>query len=653
MHMDVQTQHKPLTERFRVALVCALSLVIATPATAQDLFRLVVPEQRHLRVRDPAALPRARLPALPPPPTVSQPEENREVWLLNLDEAIRLALAKAEVVRVLAGQTAVSSGRTIYDAAITNTTIDQQRSVFDPTVRVSPTFNRTETPQATFDPLDPNRTIITGTQTDTSNINVGVDKRTVTGGQLSLNATNAESRFSPGVFPLNPQERSALELSLNQPLLQGGGIAPNVAPIVIASIQTERSYFQLKGSVQDLVNGVIQAYWDLVFARTNVWARQQQVDQSRFALERAQARREAGFADLAEVAQARVALANFQASLIAAEANLLDTEAALRNLLGLAPGDFRRIVPVTLPTQQSYGFYWDELVQLAEQRRPDIIELKLILEADRQQYVINKNQALPQLDAVALYRWNGLEGEMPIGERIRTEGGEFTDWTLGVNFSVPLGLRNGRAGVRRQELILARDRANLDQGLHSAIHQVASNLRFQANAYEQYEAFRETRAAAELNLEQQLEEFRSGRVIFLNVLQAIADWGNAVTSEAQALTDYNSSLAGLELETGTLLETHGIRFYEERYFAVGPLGIFAPEVCYPRDHFPGANADRYPEGDKPSEEFFNLQPPVIRESDRRPDPPVQGPPELIPRPQPEPQGSLVPQSFDWIESAGE
>jgi hypothetical protein len=48
---------------------------------------------------------------------------------------------------------------------------------------------------------------------------------------------------------------------------------------------------------------------------------------------------------------------------------------------------------------------------------------------------------LPRADAVALYRWNGLEGRMPNGEEIGTNGDAFTDWTLGVNFSVPLYLR--------------------------------------------------------------------------------------------------------------------------------------------------------------------------------------------------------------------
>ena len=54
-------------------------------------------------------------------------------------------------------------------------------------------------------------------------------------------------------------------------------------------------------------------------------------------------------------------------------------------------------------------------------------------------------------------------------------------------------------------------------------------------------------------------------------MQALNDWGNAVSSEAQQLLTYNMALAILERQTGTILETHGLVFNEERFRAAGPL----------------------------------------------------------------------------------
>src|SRR5205823_4786538 len=127
-------------------------------------------------------------------------------------------------------------------------------------------------------------------------------------------------------LPLNPQTASSVNVGYTQPLLQGAGVRANFAPIVIARLNAERSFFQFKDSMEQSVRGVIQAYWNLVFARTDVWARRQQVEQGTFTLSRAEAQFGAGRVDISDVAQARTALANFKATLIASEANLLNQE---------------------------------------------------------------------------------------------------------------------------------------------------------------------------------------------------------------------------------------------------------------------------------------------------------------------------------------
>jgi len=367
------------------------------------------------------------------------------------------------------------------------------------------------------------------------------------------------------------------------------------------------------------------------------WARQIQVDQSKEAFDREKARQEAGLADVGSVSQARVTYNRFRAGLIAAKATVLSREGALRNVMGLPPSDGRQLVPVSAPTSKRAKVDWQALLQLVEQRRPDVVELKLILEADQQRLLMAENQALPKLDAVALYRWNGLSGEMPNGEHISSRCGEFTDYTLGVNFSVPLGLRQGRAKVRQQSLLIVRDKVNLEQGLHNGAHEVALTVRDVDNFYEQYLAFRETRAAALVNLQVQIEQFRTGRNIYLNVLQALNDWGDAVSSEAQALTSYNVALATLERESGTILETHGLVFYEERYHAAGPLGKHHPAE-YPLGTPVVGEPKRYPPTGEPGENAFDLRKPVIPRSPPRPPEPEPPAAELLPPPRKAPGG---------------
>src|SRR5438132_3141701 len=168
----------------RLLLVAALCAACGCGATAQDVVRnVLLPEQRTIRHRDPAQFKPAPIPANVPPRTVSDPRPETPEWQLSLDEAIRTALENARVVRILAGTTAVSSGQTIYDAAITNTTIDQEQARFDLVVKQNNLWSRTNTPFAALDPADPTRARFTSTPTDTYRSELGLTKTNVLGGQ--------------------------------------------------------------------------------------------------------------------------------------------------------------------------------------------------------------------------------------------------------------------------------------------------------------------------------------------------------------------------------------------------------------------------------------------------------------------------------------
>jgi outer membrane protein TolC len=601
---------------------------------------IILPEQLKIPYNDPPNLSPAPIPNDIPPRTVSQPRPETPQWQVSLDDAIRISLENAQVIRTLTGTTAVSSGQTIYDTAAINTTIDQAQARFDPVLHQNNLWNRLNTPlgefsstvggfSATFNPSNPLGSlgaVIGSVPVDGYSNEFGLTKINEVGGQWAVTWKENPTAFPNQIVPFAAQDFSSLEFSYTQPLLQGAGFQVNLAPIVIARLNTEQSYFQYKDTVQEMVRGVIEAYWLLVQARTDAWARKIQVEQSREAYQREQARLKSGLADLTNVAQARVTYNQFRASLVAAEANVLTREGALRNLIGLPPEDCRQIVPVSAPTDRRLSPNWDALIQLAEQRRPDIIELKIILDADKQRLVQAENQTLPKLDATALYRFNGLAGTTLPGGPLGTGFGEYNDWQVGLNFSVPLGLRAGRAMIRDQQLLIQKDRVNIDQGVHAAIHELAATVRDLDSAYEQYLAYKETRVAADQNLRVQIEQFRVGRTIYLNVLQALNDWGNAITSEAQQLLFYNTALALLERRAGTILETHGLVFFEETYRSIGPLGIPGHGRMYPEALIPTGSSELYPSTGQPAENAFDLQKPDIRDSKG----PVNPPPNRLP-----------------------
>jgi outer membrane protein TolC len=584
--------------------------------------QLFKPDESQIRWPESTTASRVRRPAGPEPVTVATKDATATERFLPLDEALKLALENSEVIRVLTGVSASSSGRTIYETAIAITPIDIAKAKFDPVFQANSSLRRSESPF--LNPAGPQIQDFARAGTD---YGFNVSDRNLLGGTAAIGANNRwDSQNNEGFYSRN---QPAMELSYTQPLLAGAGLSANRAPIMAARLDQERSYFQFKGSMQNLVRDVIAAYWALVQARTELWAREIQVEQLEFSFRSLEARADVGLRNRPDAAQAQASWSNAKATLVRSRAAVLQREAALRNILGLPPEDGVRLVPSTPPTRNRLEFRWKEIVETAQASRPDLVELNLVLAADQQRLVERANFARPSLDAQALHRWNGLSGRVrPTNASVDSSFDDHTDWTLGVTFSVPLTLRESRARVRNQELLIARDRANLKQTLHQIEHDLANVLRSIEQNLQQYEAFREARQASAFNVRAQRANIQAQRDTLLSELLAITDWANAVSAEAQALTAYNTDLASLEQQSGTILETHGIRFVEERYGSIGPHGWCLDETQnYPLGLKSGENAARYEAGKQASEEAFELND-FQRNATRPPEmPPMPAPPQ--------------------------
>lgn len=190
----------------------------------------------------PDELRRVRLPAVPVPSTVVDAIEQPPppARHLALDEAIRIALARTEVVRVLSGGGAASSGQTIYDPAIASMGVDQERGRFDPAVSARNRFHRQRAPVAEFDGGAASGVSIGGDAVHDYEMALGVSKTTTSGASAGVDVrTNPTTVHTTDPLLLNPYSQSSVDLFVTQPLLQGAGRRANLAPIVLARIDTE------------------------------------------------------------------------------------------------------------------------------------------------------------------------------------------------------------------------------------------------------------------------------------------------------------------------------------------------------------------------------------------------------------------------------
>ena len=188
-------------------------------------------------------------------------------------------------------------------------------------------------------------------------------------------------------------------------------------------------------------------------------------------------------------AQARSQYFQFRAAVETALTDLYRTESRLRYLMGLSMSDGRLIRPCDEPTTARVAFDWCGIHCEALTRREEIRQQKWEIKRRELELIAARNFLLPRLDATGRYRWQGLGDDL-----LHTNGGheftdqnssafgvltsgQFQDWQLGLQLSMPIGFRRELSGIRHQELLLARDRA-LMQDLELEIsHQLGDSIR--------------------------------------------------------------------------------------------------------------------------------------------------------------------------------
>lgn len=80
-----------------------------------------------------------------------------------------------------------------------------------------------------------------------------------------------------------------------------------------------------------------------------------------------------------------------------------------------------------------------------------------------------------------------------------------------------------------------------------------------------------------------------------------------MSTEAGALSSYNTELANLDNATGSILENHSIFFVEDCFASIGPFGRKHKDHCDPRDLRALRNTVRHHDSGEAAEEAFDLQ----------------------------------------------
>ena len=418
--------------------------------------------------------------------------------------------------------------------------------------------------------------------------NSSISKQFVTGTTLQATfQTQAIKSNSPN-NDLNPFSSSNARIQFNQRLLQGFGVSVNNRNIRVARNNIRVSDLTFKAQVIATVGSIINLYWDLVSFNEDVKVKQKAVDSAAKLFEDNKKQVEIGTLAPIEIVRAEAEVARTQQDLTVSETQLLQQEAIIKNSLsrtGIASPFVAdaRIIPtdqIRIPDQESIKLM--ELTEEALVKRPEVEQTRINVENTKIQLKGAKSQLLPSLDFIAATTNNGLAGQLndlpAPGGRLRQVdqffvGGlgtslaqlarrNFPDYTVGFQFSVPLGNRAAQADIANDTLRLRQQELQEQRQLNLVRLEVTNAVIGLQQARARHEAAVKSRRLQEQTVEAEQKKYALGSSTIFLVIQAQRDLAQSQGVEVSSLANYGRARNQLDNVTGRLLEVNQVSLEE-------------------------------------------------------------------------------------------
>lgn len=537
------------------------------------------------------------------------PQRDADYWNLTLEEAVHLGLEHSRVLNDLGG-TILRSPETVQtnlNPYVTQTDprfgIEAALSAFDAQYNFSANFEKNDRIY--------NNLFLSGGQAGRffqQDLNVyrnEIVKQSATGGQyavrhfLEYDANTAPSNLYGSAYT------TWFEGEARQSLLQGAGTqfnriaGPGATPgnyrgVMIARVNADMSQADFEIALRDYLSNIENAYWDLYNAYRELDGRVHLRDMALEIYEAFEVQAKAGKGEGFEefrLDQLREQYYRFENDVqTALTGRVIDgthtnngstggsfrnttgvylAERRLRLLLGIPASDERLIRPADDPCLAETALDWDLVRTEALQRRPELLKQRLKIKRSELELIASRNFLLPKLDAVGRYRFRGFGHGMfdgnpgdPYSSAFGNLGtGDFQEWQLGLEMSVPIGFRQAYAGVSNAEFVLARDRTLLREQERQIVHNASNALAELSRAYHASRTTYDRRAAAEKYLDglaATRELNRDSRLFLEQLLEAQRRFAEADSQHNAAVVEYQLAIKNVNIEKGSLLDYHNM-----------------------------------------------------------------------------------------------
>lgn len=279
---------------------------------------------------------------------------------------------------------------------------------------------------------------------------MGVRRRTLSGGQLELSQQFGWQQTNSTYFVPPQQGTSRIVLGFTQPLLRGQGEAYNRSLVCLADMDHRISQDELNRQIQSHLLEVARAYWAIYLERAVLLQKLKSYNRAKEILKRLKLR-QAIDASQSQVKAAEAAFTDRRSDLMRSVAAVKNSEARLRALVNdPSLGDFSsmELVPKDTPSFNLINLDVNSAMAEAIDQRPEIMQALKQIQAASIRLNMAKNEIQPVLNLVTETYVAGLAGQGDIG---LAWSNQFTTgepgYSVGLQYEMPLG---NRAALSRE-----------------------------------------------------------------------------------------------------------------------------------------------------------------------------------------------------------
>ena len=479
---------------------------------------------------------------------------------LSMGEAIKLALEHNLEIRIEQ-----------YNPQISSLTLKGSYGAYDPTLNLSAvhTYRKSEGQGYNAASGLP----APASETDTDNFSTDIRGITPLGLSYDIGLVNVYQKGTRGGFDENGNPVSSFfkqysgdagglgSASLTQHLLKDFWVDQPRTVIMLDKMDLQIREQALYAKVMDVVTRVETAYYDLIFAHTNLTVQEKAMELAdKLVFENNQKVKIGTMAPL-DAKQAESQAATAKADLLGARNQLAGVETNLRQLLtdDYAKWQSERLAPSDPLPPEPPTFNLMDSWQKGLTMRPDLVQQRLDLEKRHITLKYNFNQLFPSLDLIGSYGLTGLDP--------KSFGGVYDDfrdrtaphYSYGAILTLPLGNRKARADYKSGKLAVAQSLDILKKLEQDVMVEIDDAVKVARTNFEKITATRQAREFADLALDAETKKLEAGKSTPFVVLQLQRDLTTARSEEIRAKVDYFKALNQLSFRDGTTLEKNNIQ----------------------------------------------------------------------------------------------